>query len=325
MNALEDRLLNDFQRGFPLVSEPYDQIAMQLGHDVGGVLAALARLRFDGKVSRVGATYRPGAFGASTLAAMQVPASRLDSVARQVSAIPEVNHNYQRDHVVNLWFVIAASDGNALIQTIARIETSCALPVMRLPLLAEYHIDLGFDLARRRSPRAVTCARPPARPLCLTAPERVLLAALGEGLPLAARPYALLGELCGMNESEVIDTLENWLSLGALRRIGVIVRHRELGFTENAMVVWDVPDETVDMHGMAAAGTGLVNLCYRRARDPEAWPFNLYCMIHGGNRNLVKATIDSLGQSCGLAHYSQQILFGLRRFKQQGARYAEAR
>lgn len=325
MNALEDRLLNDFQRGFPLVSEPYDRIATQLGHDVGGVLAALARLRCEGKVSRVGATYRPGDFGASTLAAMQVPAPMLDPVARQVSAFREVNHNYQRDHVINLWFVIAASDEKALIQTIARIEACCALPVIRLPLLAEYYIDLGFDLARRRSPRAVTCKRPPARPLCLTASERALLAALGEGLPLAARPYALLGDLCGMNEGEVIDTLQNWLALGALRRIGVIVRHRELGFTENAMVVWNVPDETVDMHGMAAAGTGLVSLCYRRARDPATWPFNLYCMIHGDNRNQVKDTIDSLARSCELTRYSQQILFGLRRFKQQGARYAEAR
>ncbi|HZP93924.1 MAG TPA: Lrp/AsnC family transcriptional regulator [Burkholderiales bacterium] len=325
MSTLEFRLLNEFQRDLPLCPEPYREFAARLGREMPDVLAALARLQKAGKVSRVGATFRPGAFGASTLAAMRVPAHRLDDVAQAVNAFPEVNHNYQRDHEINLWFVVTAADAQALAAVLARIESRCALPAMRLPLLTEYHIDLGFDLASGRSPQTSARARAPSRPLYPTARERGLLAALEKGLPLAPRPYALLGEQCAMSEEQVIATLDCWRTLGAMRRFGVIVRHWELGFTENAMVVWDVPDDRVDSLGIAAAGARFVTLCYRRARDLRSWPYNLYCMIHGGNRMRVLGAVYSLARRCGLEAFPQQVLFGLRRFKQQGARYASAR
>ena len=94
MSPLEFRLLNDFQRRFPLVPRPYAVLAETLGTGEDAVIGALARLRHAGMVSRVGAVFRPGAVGASTLAAMAVPAERLEAVAALVSSRREVNHNY---------------------------------------------------------------------------------------------------------------------------------------------------------------------------------------------------------------------------------------
>ena len=145
-STLEQRLLNEFQHGLPLTSEPFADIARQLGVYETTVLETLQRLQTEGVVSRVGAVFRPNRIGASTLAAMAVPAAMLEEVAGIVSSFDEVNHNYEREHRFNLWFVVIADDEQQLQDVLAEIEDSCGYPVLDLPLLNEHFIDLGFDL-----------------------------------------------------------------------------------------------------------------------------------------------------------------------------------
>lgn len=146
IDPLDRRLLNEFQQNFPLVARPYAALAERLGTTEAEVLARLDRLGRAGAVSRVGAVVRPHAAGASTLAAMAVPADRLGTVANLVSAYPEVNHNYQREHRLNLWFVVAAPSEGAVRAVLADIAERTGLDVLDLPLLEPYHIDLGFEL-----------------------------------------------------------------------------------------------------------------------------------------------------------------------------------
>ncbi len=145
-SKLEQRLLNEFQQGMPLTSTPYADIASQLGVYETTVLETLKRLQTEGVVSRVGAVFRPNRVGASTLAAIAVPAAELEDVAAIVNGFDEVNHNYEREHRFNLWFVVVASDEDQLEKVLAEIEECCGYPVLDLPLLNEHFIDLGFDL-----------------------------------------------------------------------------------------------------------------------------------------------------------------------------------
>jgi DNA-binding Lrp family transcriptional regulator len=145
-SRLEQRLLNEFQQGLPLTSEPFADIARQLGVYETTVLETLQRLQTEGVVSRVGAVFRPNRIGASTLAAMAVPAPMLEEIAEIVSSFAEVNHNYEREHRFNLWFVVVAESEQQLQEVLAEIEDSCGYPVLDLPLLNEHFIDLGFDL-----------------------------------------------------------------------------------------------------------------------------------------------------------------------------------
>ncbi len=320
VSPLDFRLLNDFQRGFPLAERPYAALADALGVDEAGVIDALARLRAEGAVSRIGAVFRPGALGASTLAAMAVPAERLPAVAAAVSAFPEVNHNYEREHRLNLWFVATASDDPALAATLERIALATGIAPIALPLLEEYHIDLGFPLDGRSTPRS---PRGGAQGRVALAPaERALAAALAEGLPLEPRPFAALGARVGLDEAEVIDRLAAWQAGGLVRRFGVIVRHHELGWRANAMAVWDVPDHQVGRFGRRLAAATGVTLAYRRARCRPEWPYNLYCMVHGVERSEVAARVRALDQTLGLAGLPHAVLFSRTRFKQTGARYA---
>ena len=140
------RLLNDFQRGFPLESRPYARLADALGIGEQDVLAMLADLKTEGKIARVGAIVRPNSIGASTLAAMRVRVDRLEEVAEAISRRPEVNHCYQREHEINVWFVVTARDRAEVLRVLDEISEETGESVLDLPIVEPYHIDLGFDL-----------------------------------------------------------------------------------------------------------------------------------------------------------------------------------
>ncbi len=318
-SPLEFALLNDFQRDFPLVAEPFAELARRLDCTPEAVLATAEKLQRRGAISRVGAVFAPWRIGVSTLATIAALPDRLEEVAGRVSSRVEVNHNYQREHRFNLWFVATAADEAALTGVLDGIAADTGRPVLSLPLIEQYHIDLGFDLCNgiKDRPTAGSFDRRP-----LTAAEQRLVAVLQPGLPLVRRPFATVGAQAGISETEVLDTLAGWLAAAIVKRFGVVVRHHELGFKANAMVVFDVPDEVVAKTGAHLAREQGVTLCYRRQRHLPEWPYNLYCMVHGRSREEVMPIIERL---CRVAGHPCEVLFSTRRFKQQGARYFDGR
>jgi DNA-binding Lrp family transcriptional regulator len=313
--TLEFRLLNEFQRDFPLTPAPFAEIAARLDSDEATILAELRRLQAAGTISRVGAVFAPRSVGASTLAALAVPRERLEKVAALVSAHPGVNHNYEREHGYNLWFVATAADEPALAGLLGEICAATGCPPIALPLVEEFHIDLGFDLLHGGKVQQVArrCEKRPTTPL-----DRRLIAALQPGLPLVSRPFAQLAEEAGMQESALVERLAEWLDDGCIKRFGVVVRHHELGYKANAMVVFDVPDDAVSAVGQRLSREAGVTLCYRRQRHLPHWHHNLFCMVHGRSRAEVEPIIERL---CSVAGYPCTALFSLRRFKQCGAKY----
>ncbi|MBR9971619.1 Lrp/AsnC family transcriptional regulator [Magnetospirillum sulfuroxidans] len=155
----------------------------------------------------------------------------------------------------------------------------------------------------------------------VTARELDLINALASGLDLCDAPYAQLGLAVGMDEVEVIERLTELRRRGIVRRLGIIVRHHELGYRANAMVVWDIPDSEVAEIGRRLGQCPEVTLCYRRPRRLPDWPYNLFTMVHGKDRQTVETAIAAIAEREGVAQHPHQPLFSLRRFKQCGARY----
>ena len=146
-----------------------------------------------------------------------------------------------------------------------------------------------------------------------------LIAAIQDGLPLTPTPYADIAACLGVTEEAVLTELAHLRDSGVIKRMGVVVRHHELGYRANAMVVWNVPDDRVAAAGKALAQQPAVTLCYRRPRRLPAWPYNLFCMVHGRDR--VRREIDRLRRAARLEDVACDVLFSVRRFKQRGARY----
>ena len=146
LTSLQRDILNSYQHGFPVVSKPYEVIAEQVGATSKEVLAALGDLQEKNVLSRIGAVYKTGHVGSSSLAAMAVPEDQLESVAAKVNSFAEVNHNYKREHRLNLWFVVTAPDTDRLDLVFEELETLAGFEIVRLPMVEAFHLDLGFKL-----------------------------------------------------------------------------------------------------------------------------------------------------------------------------------
>jgi siroheme decarboxylase len=315
VDAADLAFVNAWQRGFPLCPRPFEEIGLSSNLSEGEVIGKFRRLKSAGVIDRVGPVFRPNTVGVSTLAAIAVPPEQLAHVAAQVSAQPGVNHNYERENAFNLWFVVTAPNESALQWRISCIEYATGLAVAQMPLLEEFHIDLGFDLDTRAAPRS-------ARPACvppLTEQESRLVSAVSQGFRLAEEPFKDIAET---PQDEAIRLLQRMLEDGRIRRIGAIVRHRRLGYEANAMVVWDVPDAEATDIGRRLAAERAVTLCYRRARALPRWPYNFYCMVHGRERGPVAQEVERLTAEHGLERYARAVLFSTRCFSQKAASYA---
>lgn len=147
LDAIDRSLLNRMQADLPLVSAPFAAVAAELGLDEDEVLARLRTMQASGVISRVGPMYRvEGMGGGVTLMAMAVPPDRFAAVADTLNALPEVAHNYEREHVLNMWFVVAAETPDAVAATVARIEAATGLEVHTFPKEREYFLALRLSL-----------------------------------------------------------------------------------------------------------------------------------------------------------------------------------
>ncbi|RMF39209.1 MAG: Lrp/AsnC family transcriptional regulator [Alphaproteobacteria bacterium] len=315
-DPVDRSLLNDWQRGFPVVARPFARIGAALGIDEAEVIARLARMRDSGRITRVGGTCAPNTVSSSTLAAIAAPIERVEEVAAIIGREPGVNHSYLREHEINLWFVVTGPDRAHVDAALERVERASGLRVLDLPLVRPFNVDLGFSLTGET--RTVPPARP-ARTEALRPGDRRLLQALTSGLPLVPAPFASIATELGRDETGIRDRIDALLDAGVIARLGVIVRHRALGWRANAMVVWDLPAGEIDAVGPQLAAHPGVTLCYEREPAPGIWPYRLYSMIHARSRREALEVLESAAAMPGLRGVPHRALFSLRCFKQTGA------
>ncbi len=309
-------LLDDWQRDFPICDRPFAEIASQIGIEESEVIKRLARMKKAGRVTRVGATCAPNAVSASTLAAIAAPEDDIDEIAGLISAQCGINHSYQREDFWNLWFVATGPDRAHVDATLAEISDQTGLEVLDLPLVRPFNIDLGF---RMTGARAKT---PPARPVDASAMrpgDRALMQMLSSGLPLAPRPYAAVAARLGRSQAEITERITSLHKAGIISRLGVIVRHRALGWSANAMVVWDIAADQIAAAGPALAALPGVTLCYERRSVPGTWPYRLYNMIHARTRSEAQGVLKQARLIPELSNVAHKVLFSTRCFKQTGA------
>lgn len=145
LDEIDRAIINQLQGGFPISTRPYAESAAQLGLSEADLLARIERLIETNVATRFGPMYQIEKLGgAFTLAAMSIPAEQFDRVAAQVNAYREIAHNYQRDHALNMWFVLATETPEGITETITRIETETGFKVFNMPKIKEYFIGARF-------------------------------------------------------------------------------------------------------------------------------------------------------------------------------------
>lgn len=154
----------------------------------------------------------------------------------------------------------------------------------------------------------------------MNALDESIVRATQAGLPLTAEPYAEIAKEVGVSQEELLSRLNAMLADGRIRRIGAVPNHYALGYTANAMSVWDVADAETDRLGAAVGGLPFVSHCYRRPRRLPDWPYNLFAMVHGRNRLETDGHVEQIRRLLGVALKASEILYSVRILKKTGLR-----
>lgn len=151
--------------------------------------------------------------------------------------------------------------------------------------------------------------------------DHQIVLATQAGLPLDPQPYHRIAEQLGVEASLVQDRMKQMLKDGRIRRIAAIPNHYKLGYVANGMSVWNVPDDRIDQLGEMLGAIDYISHCYRRPRKLPEWPYNLFAMVHGMNRDEVKIKVKKIARLLGDADLGHDILFSTHILKKTGMRF----
>ncbi len=297
-------LLTEIQKNFPLVPEPYKELAQRCKISEEEVFEALTDLKNKGILRQISAIFNPQALGyQTTLVAASTPKKEIEQAARIINAYPGVSHNYLRDHYYNLWFTIAVPPGHMLKETIqkllnrAGIDEFLILPVKKIFRIA---LILNFGEENEDSDQEIQLI---TKKIATPDKKTISLVRLTqEDLPLVARPFGILGEKISLSEEEILNWIKQGLKSGLIRRFAGLIKHTKAGFRGNVMVAWQVPEQRVEEVGKKLAGEHGITHCYER-RSYMHWPYNLYTMLHAKDHEEALSLIRTLAPKYNLSKY----------------------
>ena len=347
LTALDRGIINAFQGGFPVTERPFEPAAAALReHGVDVTEAELCdrvrELDEEGILSRFGALVNAEEIGgAASLVAMHAPEDRYDEIADTVNEFTAVAHNYEREHPhLNMWFVVSVADhpdpdkdGNDRVEEVlAEIEAATGQETYNLPKLREFHVGARFlvdgpvadgDVDLSDLGPAVT----PSDRGTLTPAERDLVVEIQGGLPITEAPYADVAAAIDADVGWVIEMIKRFEAEGKVRRVGVIPNHYALGYTENGMTVWDVPEDALDEVGPAVAALDFVTHCYERPRHAGVWEYNFFAMTHGRteaeSERRIAEVKELMDEHWDVGTDDWDTLFSTRILKKTGIRIAD--
>jgi DNA-binding Lrp family transcriptional regulator len=338
LSMLDRAIVNAFQGGFPTVERPFEPAAAALrdtGVDVTAdeLLARIQHLDDEGILTRFGALVNAQEIGGNaSLVAMHAPPERFDEVAEQVNEFREVAHNYEREHPhLNMWFVLSVADEDRIDEVLAEIEAETGHETYNLPKQQEFRVEAKFMLDGPVSEGDIDLSDlgpdvDPTDKSTLTPAERDLVLEIQGGLPITATPYADVAEALDTEVDWVVETIKRFNQEGKVRRVGVIPNHYALGYTENGMTVWNVPDDLVSEVGPAIASLDFVTHCYQRPRHEGVWPYNFFAMTHGRteaeSQQRIQQVRDKMAELWDVDDDDWDSLFSTRILKKTGIRLA---
>jgi len=320
MDPTDARLLDRLQQGLPLEPQPFRAVAADLGLTEAEVLTRTAGLLHQGVIRRLGAGFEPQRLGySSTLVAARVPAEQVDAAAAAINAHPEVTHNYERDHEVNIWFTLIAPGRETLQRLLNAIRTETGLGELHdLPALRRYKVDARFPVGKSPRPVGARFTAPTAAQPPLDERARRVIHALQEDLAVVERPFLPLSEQAGLAEAEFVAALAELAAAGVLRKLGAFVRPLGVGLRASAMVVWRVADDAIEAAGARFAAQPEVSHCYER--PPFAgFTYTLYTMVHAPTDEECSALVEHMSGAARLRDLA--ILRTVRELKRSTPRY----
>ena len=319
----DKELLNEIQWTFPLVTRPFDAIAKKFDTTPEIIKEKLNNLKEIGVLRQLSAIFDTRKLGyTSSLVAMEIEHDKLDHVASQINRHPGVSHNYERDHQFNLWFTLAVPPGADLNSELEKFNVLKGIKkVRKLPTLQLFKIGVKLDMVdEKKHEIAPTEEKKEIKNIKFepTEDDKDFIRELQKDMEIIDEPFVKAANNLGITEDELFSKMKHYESLGVLRRFAAILRHRQVGFTANGMIVWKVPEDRITSVGETLGSFPQVSHCYERPTYDD-WPYNVFSMIHCKTHDEAYDVAKTIQNQIDVNEY--KILFSSREFKKTRVEY----
>ena len=320
---LDKEILNEIQWTFPLVNEPFAEIAKKFSISSEELKDRLVKLKHKGVLRQLSAIFDTRKLGySSSLVAMEIEPNRLDYVAQQINRHPGVSHNYERNHEFNLWFTLAVPPGSSLEKELEKFSKLQGIKKVRmLPTLQLFKIGVKLDMVDEKK-HDVKPSEEKKEVLDVkfepTEEDKEFIRQLQKDLEIIDRPFLKAAKNLGITEEQIFEKLQYYEKIGVMRRFAAILRHREAGFTANGMIVWKVPEDRITEVGEKLGAFPQVSHCYQRPVYKD-WPYNVFSMIHCKSMDEASEMAAEIQKQVSVDEY--KILFSAREFKKTRVEY----
>ena len=320
---LDKEILNEIQWTFPLVNEPFVEIAKKFSISSEELKDRLVKLKHKGVLRQLSAIFDTRKLGySSSLVAMEIEPNRLDYVAQQINRHPGVSHNYERNHEFNLWFTLAVPPGSNLEKELEKFSKLQGIKKVRmLPTLQLFKIGVKLDMVDEKK-HDVKPSEEKKEVLDVkfepTEEDKEFIRQLQKDLEIVDRPFLKAAKKLGITEEQIFEKLQYYEKIGVMRRFAAILRHREAGFTANGMIVWKVPEDRITEVGEKLGAFPQVSHCYQRPVYKD-WPYNVFSMIHCKSMDEASEMAADIQKQVSVDEY--KILFSAREFKKTRVEY----
>ncbi|MEE9534947.1 MAG: Lrp/AsnC family transcriptional regulator [Nitrosopumilaceae archaeon] len=323
MDTLDKEILNEIQWTFPLVSQPYHEIAKKFDISTDVVKKRLTNLKQTGILRQLSAIFDTRRLGyKSSLVALEIEPDKLDYVAHQINRHPGVSHNYERNHQFNLWFTLAVPPGSDLKTEVDKFSKLAGIKKTRLlPTIQLFKIGVKLDMIDEKKYEV----KPTEEKKKInnvkfvpTEKDKEFIRELQKDLEIVDRPFLNTAQKLGITEEELFQKLKHYEDIGVMRRFAAILRHRDAGFIANGMIVWKVPDDRITEVGETLGSFPQVSHCYQRPVYND-WPYNVFSMIHCKSKDEAKNMAKEIQKVIHVDEYN--ILFSAREFKKTRVEY----
>ena len=323
IDNLDKEILNEIQWTFPLVSQPYHEIAKKFDISVEDIKKRLTNLKKTGILRQLSAIFDTRRLGyKSSHIAMKIDPDKLDYVAQQINRHPGVSHNYERNHEFNLWFTLAVPPGLDLKTEVDKFSKLVGIQKMRLlPTIKLFKIGVKLEMVDDKKhevkPTEVKKKIQNVK-FVPTEEDKKFIRELQKDLEIVDKPFLNATQKLGLTEEQIFEKLRYYENIGVMRRFAAILRHRDVGFTANGMIVWEVPDERITEVGEKLGAFPQVSHCYQRPVYKD-WPYSVFSMIHCKSVDEAKNMAKEIQKEIQVDDY--KILFSAREFKKTRVEY----
>ena len=323
LDEFDKELLNEIQWTFPLVTRPFDAIAKKFDTTSETIKENLKNLKEIGVLRQLSAIFDTRKLGyTSSLVAMEIEHDKLDYVASQINRHPGVSHNYERDHQFNLWFTLAVPPGADLNDELEKFNVLKGIKKVRmLPTLQLFKIGVKLDLVDdKKHDIAPTEEKKEIKNITFepTEQDKNFIRELQKDMEIIDEPFVKVAKNLGITEYEVFAKMKHYEDIGVMRRFAAILRHRQVGFTANGMIVWKVPEDRITSVGETLGSFPQVSHCYERPTYDD-WPYNVFSMIHCKTHDEAHDVAKTIQDQINVNEY--KILFSSREFKKTRVEY----